>query len=262
MYVEILQRRYGTSEDTPLVRIAGEAEDKPPVLIAGEYASVRAACEQNLSKLAHADLRGANLREANLYQAYMPQADLSGADLACANLDCAVLNGATLKDAKLVSASMHYTTAVAAELQRADMTKAYCASANFQQSNLRDVIARGTNFRSALLNTARLRGIELSDDTTLPNDMAWGTYKREFVPTLLVAGGRALKDILTPKVWNCHNWDNCPMAAAFNTHGLSGVPLLYCHSASEFITYFDAELLPLDEMRKICGLPALEPVAN
>lgn len=85
---------------------------------------------------------------------------------------------------------------------------------------------------------------------------------REFVPTLLTAGGRALTDILTPKVWNCHNWDNCPMAAAFNTTGLFRVPLLHQHAAEEFITYFDAELLPLDELRKICGLPALEPVAS
>jgi hypothetical protein len=33
------------------------------------------------------------------------------------------------------------------------------------------------------------------------------------VEQVLIAGGKALADVLSPQHWNCHSWNNCPMAA-------------------------------------------------
>lgn len=71
----------------------------------------------------------------------------------------------------------------------------------------------------------------------------WKEYKEQVVPALLTAGGKTLQEVVE-KGWNCHSWQNCPMAEAFSTHDLSGVPILLRPRAEQFIKFFDSNLLP------------------
>src|SRR5690242_7860682 len=64
-------------------------------------------------------------------------------------------------------------------------------------------------------------------------------YKRDIVPALLRAGGRALAEVATQETWACHSWQNCPMAEAFRVHDLSDIPPLYRWQAERFIQLFD-----------------------
>lgn len=74
------------------------------------------------------------------------------------------------------------------------------------------------------------------------------------MPALLIAGGRSLAEVATLETWACHNWNNCPMASAFNVHSLSDVPPLFRHEANQFVQFFDQGLIPLPTA------PATSPV--
>ena len=54
-----------------------------------------------------------------------------------------------------------------------------------------------------------------------------------------------MTEVATAEHWDCHNWDNCPMHAAFNAADISEVPLLLRPRAEQFIQFFDAALIPL-----------------
>ena len=100
----------------------------------------------------------------------------------------------------------------------------------------------------ANLNRANLEGAILNSASVIETGETWAAYLSEVLPELLTAGGRALTDVLSPIHWNCHSWDNCPMAAAFATKGISGVPSLLKPRAEQFIRYFDAKLIPLESV--------------
>jgi len=93
--------------------------------------------------------------------------------------------------------------------------------------------------KRAKLTGAKLTGAKLSDGVT------WGEYLSDVVPALLTAGGRALEDVATEEVWNCHAWDSCPMHAAFGASSLREVPALHRWQAGRFVQLFDARLIPL-----------------
>jgi hypothetical protein len=129
------------------------------------------------------------------------------------------------------------------EPRRANLAGAYLDGANLDGANL-----DGANLAGANLAGANLAGANLAANTVLPNRVRWDDYLRELVPALLVAGGKKLIEVATPAVWDCHSWDNCPMRAAFDAHGLSDVPPLYRAEAELFVKLFDAKLIPLSAL--------------
>ena len=121
-------------------------------------------------------------------------------------------------------------------------------------ANLRDANLRGANLRGATLWGANLRGANLwganlwganlrgANHLRLPTGETWAEYLTETVPALLTAAGKSL-DSFAPH-WKCHTWENCPMAHAFSTPDLSGVPRLLQPRAEQFIQFFDAGQIP------------------
>ena len=102
---------------------------------------------------------------------------------------------------------------------------------------------------------ADLSGADLSGAS-----LSWATWERyttEIVPALLKAGVLPLADLVTPEHWDCHSWDNCPMAAAFGVNELAKVPALHRLEAARFVELFDAKALPLEKVREWCGLASL-----
>jgi hypothetical protein len=122
--------------------------------------------------------------------------------------------------------------------------------ANLNGANLNRANLDGASLDGASLNGANLDGASLNGATIIETGETWKQYLSEIVPALLIAGGRALADVLTREHWDCHSWENCPMAAAFSTKSVSGVPLLLKPRADQFIRYFDSKLIPLEAVGK------------
>ena len=120
-------------------------------------------------------------------------------------------------------------------------------------ANLRGANLRGADLGGANLYGAYLSGANLSGATIIETGETWAEYTSTVVPALLIAGGRPLAEIATLEHWDCHSWKNCPMAAAFRSTGLYGVPILLRPRAEQFIRYFDAKLLPLDLFTKVAA---------
>jgi len=171
-----------------------------------------------------ADLQGANLQGADLRDAYLRDAYLRGADL----------QGADLRDAYLQGAN----------LQGADLRDAYLRGADLRDAYLRDAYLQGADLQGANLQGANLRGADLRDakNLRLPTGETWEQYLAETVPALLTAAGKSLESYKA--AWECHSWDNCPMAHAFDVHTLEDVPLLLRPRAEQFVQLFDAKQIP------------------
>jgi uncharacterized protein YjbI with pentapeptide repeats len=165
-----------------------------------------------------ANLRGANLRGANLQGADLRGADLQGADLWGADLWGANLRGADLWGADLQGANLR--------------------GADLQGANLRGAYLQGANLRGA-----NLRGAYLSDKTILTTGEMFADYNATVVPALLTSGGKPLGDAAA--VWQCHDWSNCPLHAAFGVEGTHQIPLLLRPRAEQFLQLFDAHILPV-----------------
>ncbi len=172
----------------------------------------------------------ANLVGANLRYAVLTRANLVGANLVGANLDGANLDGANLRYAVLT---------------RANLVGANLVGANLDGANLVGANLVGANLVGANLDGANLDNSKVSDETRLPGTFNFKEYVEVVVPALCVAGGKSLDDVANPKVWNCHSWENCPMAEAFDVHSIGDVPALYRPIANFFVQMFDAHLLPL-----------------
>ncbi len=151
-----------------------------------------------------ADLRGANLRRADLGMANLRGANLRRADLGMANLRDADLRGANLRDADLLGADL-----LGADLRRADLLGADLGGAK---------------------------------DVRLPTGELLTEYFEKVVPALLTAAGQSLDSF--KEHWECHDWDNCPMAHAFRGSDISDVPILIRPRAEQFINLFDAKQIP------------------
>lgn len=109
----------------------------------------------------------------------------------------------------------------------------------------------------ANLYGADLSGADLSG-AYLYGAVDWQTYTESIVPAILAAGGRPLSEVVTEEHWACHSWDNCPMAAAFGVKAPSEVPAIHRTEAARFVELFDAKALPLESVRKWCGLSGAE----
>ena len=167
-----------------------------------------------------------NIRLA-LEMAVKARANLGGANLGGADLGGANLGGANLRGANLRGAN----------LREADLR-----DANLGGADLRDADLGGANLRDADLGGADLVGAK---NLRLPTGETWEEYLSETVPALLTAGGKKLDEVATEEVWNCHSWDNCPMALAFGVHAIAQIPPLYRQQASQFVSLFDGKQIPL-----------------
>ncbi len=164
-------------------------------------------------------------------------AHLGGADLRDADLGSADLRDADLRDADLRDADLGD-----ADLRSADLGRADLRGANLRGANL-----RGANLRGAHLGDAHLRDAHLRDaknDLVLPTGETWDEYLRVTLPALLMAGGKSFDSFKDH--WQCHTWDNCPMAHAFDGHSLTDVPMLLRPRAEQFVQLYDAHQIPWD----------------
>ena len=100
----------------------------------------------------------------------------------------------------------------------------------------------GADLGGADLGGANLWGAKMNERTTLPAGYKWDVYLSEVVPALLAAGGQPLARIA--EAWKCHEWQNCPMAVAFQVRDPADVPALYRWEAEQFVRFFDAGLIP------------------
>jgi hypothetical protein len=148
------------------------------------------------------------------------RASLRNASLVGASLDGASLDGASLVGASLVGASLD-----------------------------------GASLRNASLVGASLRNASL-DGASLPHGETWQEYQDVLVPALLTAGGKTLDEVLATGCWDCHSWENCPMATAFGVHSeeaaIKKAPLL-APRIREFVRFFDAGLLKRPVVAHITG---------
>jgi Pentapeptide repeats (8 copies) len=167
---------------------------------------------------------------------------LQRADLGDAKLRGADLRNADLGDADLRNADLRNADLGDADLRNADLRNADLGNADLGDADLRNADLRGADLGDAKLRGADLRDAKLSGGSILSTGETLRQYIDEVVPALLTAGGHTVTEVAA--AWECHRWDNCPMAVAFDAHGLLGVPLLYRPRAEQFIQLFDARLIP------------------
>jgi hypothetical protein len=70
--------------------------------------------------------------------------------------------------------------------------------------------------------------------------------------SLLSAGGR-IEEALKPEHWECHEWQNCPMAAAFGVVNLDQIPSKWRDKAEFFARQFDCGLIRREMVVTIAG---------
>jgi len=169
-------------------------------------------------------------------------ANLGGADLGGADLGDADLRDANLRDANLGGADLG-----GADLGDADLRDANLRGANLRGANLRGANLGDANLGGADLRGANLRGAKNTATAVLDTGETLAEYIRDVMPALLTTGGKTLAEVAGG--WNCHSWDNCPMAIAFSVKGESEAPALYRPRIRQFVQLFDAGLLP-------CPIPA------
>ena len=105
---------------------------------------------------------------------------------------------------------------------------------------LHAALAAGASGYRAYLVGANLVGANLGDakNMRLPTGETWDEYLSITVPALLTAGGKSLESFA--EHWQCHTWDNCPMAHAFDVKSPGDVPLLFRPRAEQFIQFYDS----------------------
>ena len=173
----------------------------------------------------------ADLQSANLQDTYLQGVKLQGA-----HLRGAILQGAHLLNADLRSADLQ-----GAFLQGADLRHADLRHADLRGTILQDAALQDADLEGALLQDADLRGTRLAG-ALLPTGESYEVYLTQVVPALCTVAGVPLHEVAA--AWDCHAWDNCPMAVAFGVDALWEIPLLYRPRVEQFVQLFDAGLLP------------------
>ncbi len=192
---------------------------------------------------------------ASLDGARLDGASLDGASLDGARLDGASLDGASLVRASLVRASLDGASLDGASLVRARLDGARLDGARLDGARLDGASLDGARLVRASLVRARLDGARLDgarlDGARLPWGESWENYLTQVLPALLTAGGKTVRQILDSGCWDCHQWDNCPMAFAFDVHSIAEIPHLYRPRAEEFVMLFDSKLIPVSAVEAL-----------
>ena len=152
-------------------------------------------------------------------------------------LEVAVQSGANLRGADLGDADLG-----GANLRGANLGGANLRGANLRGANLGGANLGGANLRGANLGGADLGGAKNAEMAWLETGETLAEYIREIVPALCTAGGKSFAEVAA--AWDCHSWENCPMAVAFGVHEIGEIPILYRSRAEQFLRLFDARLLP------------------
>lgn len=163
-----------------------------------------------------------NLREANLHNADLQNVNLQGALLQRANLAGANLHGANLRWANLQNVN----------LQGANLCDTNLVHADLQDANLRDTVLLLADLRGVNLLFANLQGAILPTDETF----------EDYCKNVKCLFGDKLPEAIA--AWGCHDWDNCPLFAAYGVDSINQLPWLIRPHAELFITLFDAKILP------------------
>jgi hypothetical protein len=150
------------------------------------------------------------------------RADLSESDLRGSDLSESDLRGSDLSES---------------DLRGSDLRGSNLSGSNLRNSNLSGSNLSGSNLSGSNLSNSNLRKV------ILPYGETWEQYLAEVVPNLLKAGGKDISEIVK-EAWDCHNWDNCPMACAFSVKSEGDTPLLLRPRVQEFVRFFDAKLIP------------------
>src|SRR5688572_12957368 len=152
-------------------------------------------------------------------------------------------------EAETVRDAIHAALKAGADLRGADLRGANLRDANLSGADLRDADLRDADLRDANLRDANIGGADLRDanlrdaeDLRLTTGETWEEYLAVTAPALLTAGGQSLESFA--EHWQCHTWDNCPMAHAFKGKSLEDVPVLLRPRAEQFIRFFDANQIP------------------
>jgi len=183
-----------------------------------------------------------NLRDADLSGAILSGAILSGADFSGAILRYAILSGADFSGADFSGAILRGAILRGADFSGAIFSGADFSGADFSGAILSYAIFSGADFSGADFSGADFSGANFSG-AILRGGLKWERYLAELVPALLTAGGKTLEEVVT-QAWDCHSWENCPMAVAFGVHKIADIPPLYQHEAAFFIQLFDAKQIP------------------
>ena len=126
-------------------------------------------------------------------------------------------------------------------------------------ADLKGADLKGAYLKGAYLTGAYLKGADLTGADLTGADLdecLWEGYLNDVVPALLKAGGHATPETIR-SAWECHRWENCPMACAFGVTRLDDIPILYRPRAREFVRFFDAQLVPWrDEYAVAVAAPA------
>ncbi|HZL98651.1 MAG TPA: pentapeptide repeat-containing protein [Planctomycetota bacterium] len=130
-----------------------------------------------------------------------------------------------------------------------------------RKTDLEGANLKGAYLKGANLKGANLEGANLKPSTVLDTGETFEQYLKETLPALCAAGGRAVADVITREHWDCHEWANCPMAAAFGVQEEAKVPLLLRPRARQFVKLFDSGLIPLAAAREAARLPPLVEAA-
>lgn len=178
------------------------------VLFSLETSSLKLAVETAVKR--GVSLRGSDLRGCDLRGCELRGSDLSGSDL----------RGCDLRDS---------------DLRESDLSDSDLSGSDLSRSDLRRSDLRGCD-----LGTAK--------NVRLPTGETWKEYLTKTVPALLTAGGHKLEEIANFEHWNCHSWENCPMAAAFKVKRLEDIPILLRPRAEQFIQLFDAGQIKLESI--------------
>jgi len=128
--------------------------------------------------------------------------------------------------------------------ERADLSRADLRGADLSGADLRGADLSGADLSGANLSRANLSGANLSG-AMLPDGRALDEYVRWMPEGLLVKGGHSLDEVAAS--WGSHTWEGCPMATAFDTGSLQGVPECHRAGAVLFIALFDGKHLPRPE---------------
>jgi uncharacterized protein YjbI with pentapeptide repeats len=131
--------------------------------------------------LEEAELAAVNLDNARLESSYLKGANLINSDLHDANLDSAYLYNSELSGVSLRDANLHYSDLTGALLVSADLRDADLSASDLTDADLRTKLRdsfgqlrrtrlKDTNFKNALLDDAKLHGVDLSQAKNLTQE--------------------------------------------------------------------------------------------
>lgn len=188
----------------------------------------------------------AYLREINLHRLVMRNSNLFRADLQVSNLSRSDFEGTDFRRSDLSGSDLRSGNFNDALFRNAALRDVDARGASFEGADFRGADLRGCDFRKANLQHAefnrqtKVKGIKLAGSNLTGEP--WEEYIHEFLPEFLQSEGVKLS--ITAESWNCHGWDHCPIATAFNIHDPDDAPEDKIERVDQFVILYDLGLIP------------------